>query len=104
MTALAINLTHLDPVKREIFQNKDFRIGLSHAINRQEIVDIVYLGQGVNPDRSPRNLIRRFMMRNSQINTLSTVSTSQMSIWTRQDMPNEMTRVSVWVRTATESA
>ena len=46
MTALAINLTHLDPVKREIFQNKDFRIGLSHAINRQEIVDIVYLGRG----------------------------------------------------------
>ncbi|MCY3781502.1 MAG: ABC transporter substrate-binding protein [Chloroflexi bacterium] len=46
MTALAINLTHLDPAKREIFQNKDFRIGLSHAINRQEIVDIVYLGQG----------------------------------------------------------
>ena len=46
MTALAINLTHLDPVKREVFQNKDFRIGLSHAINRQEIVDIVYLGQG----------------------------------------------------------
>jgi len=46
MTALAINLTHLDPVKREVFQNKHFRIGLSHAINRQEIVDIVYLGQG----------------------------------------------------------
>ena len=46
MTALAINLTHLDPVKREVFQNKDFRIGLSHAINRQEIVDIVYLGRG----------------------------------------------------------
>ena len=46
MTALAINLTHLDPVKREIFQNKDFRIGLSHAINRQEIVDIVYLSRG----------------------------------------------------------
>ncbi len=45
-TALAINLTHPDPVKREIYQNKHFRIGLSHAINRQEIIDIVYLGQG----------------------------------------------------------
>ncbi len=55
MTALAINLTHLDPVKREIFQNKDFRIGLSHAINRQEIVDIVYLGQGVPRQIAPQS-------------------------------------------------
>ena len=52
-TALAINLTHLDPVKREIFQNKDFRIGLSHAINRQEIIDIVYLGQGTPKQVAP---------------------------------------------------
>lgn len=44
--AIALNLTHRDPVKREIFQNKDFRIGLSHAINRQEIIDLVYVGQG----------------------------------------------------------
>ncbi|WP_226781316.1 ABC transporter substrate-binding protein [Oceaniglobus trochenteri] len=43
--ALALNLTHKDPVKREIFNNKDFRIGLSHAINRQEISDIVYASQ-----------------------------------------------------------
>ena len=55
MTALAINLTHLDPVKREIFQNKDFRIGLSHAINRQEIVDIVYLGQGQPRQIAPQS-------------------------------------------------
>ncbi|CAN0597105.1 unnamed protein product, partial [Laminaria digitata] len=46
--ALALNLTHKDAVKREIFNNKDFRIGLSHAINRQEISDIVYASQ-LNP-------------------------------------------------------
>lgn len=40
------NLTHRDPVKREIFQNKDFRVALSHAINRQEIIDLVFIGQG----------------------------------------------------------
>jgi len=43
--AIALNLTHEDPVLREIFQNKDFRIGLSHAINRQEIIDLVFVGQ-----------------------------------------------------------
>ncbi len=44
--AISLNWTHLDPVLREIFQNKDFRIGLSHAINRQEIIDKVYAGNG----------------------------------------------------------
>lgn len=45
-TSISLNLTHPDPVKREIFQNKDFRIGLSHAINRQEIIDVLKVGQG----------------------------------------------------------
>ena len=43
--AIALNLTHEDPVLREIFQNKDFRIGLSHAIDREEIIDLVFVGQ-----------------------------------------------------------
>lgn len=43
-TKIAFNLTHPDPVKREIFQNKAFRIGLSHAINRQEISDLLFAG------------------------------------------------------------
>ena len=43
---LSFNLTHSDPVMREVFQNIDFRIGLSHAMNRQEIIDVVYVGQG----------------------------------------------------------
>ncbi len=41
---LNLNLNHSDPVLREVFQNKDFRIALSHAINRQEIIDLLYLG------------------------------------------------------------
>lgn len=43
---ISFNLNHLDPMKNEIFNNLDFRIGLSHAINRQEIIDLVYVGQG----------------------------------------------------------
>jgi peptide/nickel transport system substrate-binding protein len=51
---ISLNQTHKDPVKREIFQNKDFRIGLSHAINRQELIDLVYVGQGEPWQASPR--------------------------------------------------
>ncbi len=52
--AIALNLTHPDPVKREIFQNKDFRVALSHAINRQEIIDLIYVGQGEPYQLAPR--------------------------------------------------
>jgi peptide/nickel transport system substrate-binding protein len=38
---IMLNLTHKDTVLREIFQNKDFRVGLSHAINRPEIINTV---------------------------------------------------------------
>ena len=47
-TILGLNLTHQDPIKREIFSNKDFRIGLSHAINREEISDLLF-GGAVEP-------------------------------------------------------
>lgn len=36
-----------DPVLRDIFQNKDFRIALSYAIDRKKINAIAYLDQGV---------------------------------------------------------
>ncbi len=52
--AITLNLTHKDPVKRQIFQNKDFRIGLSHAINRQEIIDVVFVSQGEPWQLAPR--------------------------------------------------
>lgn len=40
------NLTHRDPKLRELLRTKEFRVALSHAVDRQEIIDIVYLGQG----------------------------------------------------------
>jgi peptide/nickel transport system substrate-binding protein len=43
---ILLNLNSNDPVKRKVFQNKNFRIALSRAINRQEIIDLVYVGQG----------------------------------------------------------
>ena len=43
---ISFNLNHPDAVKNEIFNNKDFRIGLSYAINRQEIIDLIFIGQG----------------------------------------------------------
>jgi peptide/nickel transport system substrate-binding protein len=43
---IMLNLTHDDEQLREVFSNKDFRIGLSHAINRQEVVDAVFQRQG----------------------------------------------------------
>ncbi len=51
--AITLNLTHKDPVK-QLFQNKDFRIGLSHAINRQEIIDVVFVSQGEPWQLAPR--------------------------------------------------
>jgi peptide/nickel transport system substrate-binding protein len=43
-----------DKVQADIFANKDFRIGLSQAIDRKNIIDTVYVGQGVAAQTSPR--------------------------------------------------
>lgn len=51
---LMLNLNNADPVKREIVSNKDFRIGLSHAINRQEIIDLLYFGSGRASQTAPQ--------------------------------------------------
>lgn len=45
--ALGFNLNHKDPVKREIFQDVRFRRAMSLAINREEINQLVFLGQGI---------------------------------------------------------
>ena len=45
------NMTH--PEFGEIFSEKDFRVAMSHAIDREEIIDIVYFGQGVPRQISP---------------------------------------------------
>jgi len=44
VVSIMFNMTH--PELGDIFSEKDFRIGMSHAIDRQEIVDIVYFGEG----------------------------------------------------------
>jgi peptide/nickel transport system substrate-binding protein len=46
LMVIHLNLSHPDALKREIFRNQNFRIGLSHAINRQEILDFLYDGEG----------------------------------------------------------
>ena len=47
------NLNHPDPAMRELFNNRDFRVGISHAINRQEIIDMVYAGWGTPAQVAP---------------------------------------------------
>jgi len=51
--AVKLNLNHKDAVKREVFQNKKFRIGLSHAIDRQAIINTIYAGVGEPANISP---------------------------------------------------
>lgn len=46
-TAYMLNLTHKDPVLREVFSNKKFRMALSHAIDRQAVNDQVFVGQSI---------------------------------------------------------
>ncbi len=54
LMTIMFNLNSQDPVKNEIFNNKDFRIGLSYAINRQEIIDTVYVGVGSPWQTAPK--------------------------------------------------
>lgn len=51
---LHMNHTHKDPVMRELLRNKDVRVALSLGIDRDEIIDIVYQGQGEPWQIGPR--------------------------------------------------
>ena len=51
---ISLNLNHTDPKVREIFQNKAFRVALSHGFNRQEIIDSKLNGQGSPFQAAPR--------------------------------------------------
>lgn len=44
--AFQLNLNHLDKTKRELFNNMDFRRALSIAVDRQALIDAVFVGQG----------------------------------------------------------
>ena len=52
--AIHFNHTHKDPIMREVLRNKDVRKALSLAIDREEIIDIVYQGQGEPWQIGPR--------------------------------------------------
>ncbi|MCB9944042.1 MAG: ABC transporter substrate-binding protein [Geminicoccaceae bacterium] len=51
---IQLNLTYEDEAFRDLFQNRDFRVALSLGIDRQEIVDVVYAGQGEPWQAGPR--------------------------------------------------
>jgi peptide/nickel transport system substrate-binding protein len=51
---LQLNLTHQDPVRRKLFNQLDFRKALSMAIDRQEIIDVVFAAQGEPWQAAPR--------------------------------------------------
>jgi peptide/nickel transport system substrate-binding protein len=51
---LSFNLTHKDKARRAIFQDINFRIGCSYAINRKELIDVVWVGQGEAYQLAPR--------------------------------------------------
>ncbi len=51
---LHLNFTHPDAVKAQVFNDKNFRIGLSQAMDRQNVIDTVYVGQGKPFQASPR--------------------------------------------------
>lgn len=46
LVGVYLNLSHKDPTLRALFNNRDFRIALSHAIDREEILESVFLGVG----------------------------------------------------------
>jgi peptide/nickel transport system substrate-binding protein len=51
--AIHVHQTSRDEMHAPILKNKDFRIGLSHAINRQEMIDTLWLGLGTPRQISP---------------------------------------------------
>lgn len=51
--SIHFNLNVQDPVLSELFNDINFRIGMSHAINREEIIEIVHQGQGTPSQVAP---------------------------------------------------
>jgi peptide/nickel transport system substrate-binding protein len=51
--SIHFNRNAQDPVLASIFSDINFRIGMSHAINREEIIEIVHQGQGTPSQVAP---------------------------------------------------
>lgn len=47
-------LNNPDEVQAAILQNRDFRIGMSYAMDRQTVIDTVFIGQGQPYQQGPR--------------------------------------------------
>ncbi len=47
LPAISLNQNHPDEALRELFGKTDFRAALSHAINRPELNETLYVGQGI---------------------------------------------------------
>jgi peptide/nickel transport system substrate-binding protein len=51
--SINFNQTTADPILAEVFANKDFRIGMSHAIDRDEVSEVNADGMGIPAQCSP---------------------------------------------------
>jgi len=49
-----LNLTHDDENKRKLYNEKDFRAALSLGMDREEIIDVIFAGQGEPYQAAPR--------------------------------------------------
>lgn len=49
-----LNLNHTDPTKNALFNNRDFREAMSIAVDRQALIDAVFVGQGTPAQPSIR--------------------------------------------------
>lgn len=49
-----LELTKPDPVQAGILNNRDFRIGMSLAMDRQTVIDLIFLGDGEPWQQAPR--------------------------------------------------
>ena len=56
--AYTFGVAHLDPVKRELFNNVEFSRAMSLAIDRENINETVWLGQAVPRQATARNDVR----------------------------------------------
>ena len=52
--AFQLNLNHVDPVKNKLFNTMEFRQALSIGIDRQALIDAVFVGQGSPAQASMR--------------------------------------------------
>ena len=51
---LHLKLNHPDEAISAVLQDKNFRVGLSQAMDRQTIIDTIYIGQGISHQQAPR--------------------------------------------------